>query len=344
MRQKYLVSIIIVNWNGIQWLPDCFNSLAKQDYRKYEIIFVDNASTDNSVGWVTKHYPKTICVINKRNLGFADANNVGFHKAKGKFVLFLNNDTRVEKNFLSVLINKLVSDPRIGGVQSKLLLMDEPDRLDAVGAFFTNTGFLYHYGFHARDSDKFNKEIDIYTPKGACMMFQKSILDQVAINGNIFDPSYFAYFEETDMCHRIWLHGYQIQYVPESVIYHKAGGTSTAMNNSFIQYHSFKNRIQSYLTNLDRRTLFSIMPIHLILTFGFAFVAFLRGKWRLSFTIISAVFWNIRHIGETKEKRSYVQKYIRKLTDSELLPKISRNQGIRYYRKLLGGISLYQHE
>jgi GT2 family glycosyltransferase len=344
MKQKDLVSVIIVNWNGMQWLSDCFNSLAKQDWENYEIIFVDNASRDNSVAWVRKHFPRTICVTNKQNLGFADANNIGFRKAKGKYVLFLNNDTRVERNFLSILVNTIESDPAIGGVQSKLRLMDQPDRLDAIGAFFTNTGFLYHYGFHAKDSVRLDTEIDLYTAKGACMMFRKSVLDHIAIAGNIFDPTYFAYFEETDMCHRVWLSGYRITYVPKSVVYHKAGGTSAAMNNTFIQYHSFKNRIQSYVTNLSVKTLLVLMPIHLLFTSGFAFVAFLRGKWRLSFAIISAVFWNIRHLGETKAKRSYVQNHIRKLSDSKLLPKITRNQGIRYYRKLLGGISLYQHE
>lgn len=339
-----LVSIIIVNWNGMRWLPDCFTSLAGQDWKNYEIIFVDNASCDGSVAWVKRHYPKTKILVNEENLGFADANNVGFRKVKGKYVLFLNNDTRVERKFLSHLVQKLESDSTIGGVQSKLRLMDEPGRLDAIGAFFTNTGFLYHYGFHAKDSQQLNREINLYTAKGACMMFRKSVLDKVAIAGDIFDPSYFAYFEETDMCHRIWLAGYRIQYVPTSVIYHKAGGTSAAMNNSFIQYHSFKNRIQSYVTNLSVRTLLFLMPIHLVFTLGFAFVAFLRGKWRLGFAVINAVFWNICHLKVTMAKRSYVQTHIRKLSDKELLPRITRNQGIQYYRKLLGGLSLYQHE
>ena len=344
MKQNSLVSIIIVNWNGKHWLPGCFNSLARQDWKNYEIIFVDNASTDGSVAWMKKHYSKTKILINKENLGFADANNVGFRKARGKYILFLNNDTRVTKTFLSMLVQSLERNHDVAGVQSKLLLMDEPDRLDAIGAFFTNTGFLYHYGFHAKNGVKLNKETNLYTAKGACMMFRKSVLDQVAIDGNIFDPSYFAYFEETDMCHRVWIRGYRIMYVPKSVIYHKAGGTSTAMNNSFIQYHSFKNRIQSYLTNLSTRTLVFLMPMHLTFTLGFAFVAFLRGKWRLGIAVINAVFWNIGHVNMTMAKRSYVQTHIRKLSDRELLPRITRNQGIGYYRKLLGGLSLYQHE
>lgn len=344
MKYNRLVSIIIVNWNGLRWLPDCFDSLAVQDWKNYEIIFVDNASRDGSVDWVRDHYPKTKILINKKNLGFADANNVGFRKAKGKYVLFLNNDTRVTKTFLSVLVQFLEHRKDVAGVQSKLLLMDEPDRLDAIGAFFTKTGFLYHYAFHAKDSEKLNKIIDIYTAKGACMLFRKSVLDKITINGDIFDPSYFAYFEETDMCHKVWLNGYRIQYVPQSVIYHKAGGTSTAMSNSFIQYHSFKNRIQSYITNLSTGTLLILLPVHLTLAGGFALTAFLRGKWKLGFSVIGAVGWNLIHMNATMAKRAYVQNRIRKLSDKELLPGFTRNQGIQYYSKFLKSLSLYQHE
>lgn len=339
-----LVSIIIVNWNGKKWLQNCFSSIAQQEYKKYEIIFVDNGSVDGSVAWVKSHYPKTICIVNKRNLGFADANNIGYRKAKGKYVLFLNNDTRVTKKFLSILVHTLNTQKDVAGVQSKMVLMDDPKRLDAIGAFFTTTGFLYHYGFHAKDSDKLDKEIDLYTAKGACMMFRKDVLDKVAIKRNIFDPLYFAYFEETDLCHRVWLNGYRIRYIPSSVIYHKAGGTSTAMDNAFIQYHSFKNRIQSYVTNLGGGTLFRVLLLHSLFTFSFAFVAFLRGKLKLGFVVFRAIVWNITHISGTLEKRTYVQKRVRKISDAQLLPMIQRNQDIRYYVKLARGLHLYQHE
>ena len=339
-----LVSIIIVNWNGIRWLSGCFGSLARQDWRNYEVIFVDNASIDGSVRWVQKQYPKAKIIVNKSNLGFADANNIGYKIAKGKYVLFLNNDTSVEKHFLTKLVEKLENDTTIGGVQSKMLLMDEPTRLDAIGAFFTYTGFLYHYGFHAKNTKELNKEIDVYTAKGACMMFRKSVLDTVAINGNIFDPSYFAYFEETDLCHRVWLFGQRITYVPQSVIHHKAGGTSTGMNNSFIQYHSFKNRIQSYLSNLEIQTLLILLPVHIFLTISFASTAFLRGRWKLTTAVIRAILWNLYHMKETLRKRTYVQGNIRRQSDFQVLGSITKNPGIRYYIQLAKGIPLYQHE
>jgi len=280
-----LVSIIIVNWNGMRWLPDCFGSLAKQNYANYEVIFVDNASKDDSVAWVRTHYQKTKIMINRENLGFAGANNVGYRKAKGKYVLFLNNDTRVTKTFLSELVKTVESDPVIAGVQSKILLMDHTDTHDSVGAFLTPTGFLYHYGFGKKNQKKYDKQINLYTAKGACMMFRKEALDKVTIDGNIFDPDYFAYFEESDMCHRVWLAGYRIVYAYTSVIYHKMGATSSSMNNAFIQYHSFKNRMRTYLKNFGTLWLWTILPIHLLMCELYAIMSFVRGNFALGWAI-----------------------------------------------------------
>lgn len=330
MKQA-LISIIIINWNGIRWLPDCFGSLAKQEWKNYEIIFVDNASKDESVDWVKKNYPKTKILINKTNLGFSDANNVGYKVAKGKYILFLNNDTRVTKTFLTELVKVLESDPLIGGAQSKILLMDHPDTHDSVGAFLTPTGFLYHYGFGAKDEPKYDKQIDLYTAKGACMIFKKSVLEKVKVEGNIFDPSYFAYFEETDMCHRVWLAGYRIVYAYTSVIYHKMGATSSSMKNAFVQYHSFKNRINSYIKNLGTKELWKILPVHIFLCFGFVFYSFLHGKFQLSWAVLRAMEWNIKNRKNTQKMREYIQRHIRTKSDESILKAIMKHPKLQYY-------------
>jgi len=337
-----LVSIIIVNWNGFRWLPDCFGSLAKQDWKNYEIIFVDNASKDESVAWVKKNYPKTKILINKENLGFSDANNVGYKVASGKYVLFLNNDTRVTKTFLTELITVLKSDKKIGGAQSKILLMDHPDTHDSVGAFMTPTGFLYHYGFGAKDAPKYNKKIDLYTAKGACMIFKKSVLEKIEVEGNILDPSYFAYFEETDMCHRIWLAGYCIVYAYKSVIYHKMGATSSSMNNAFVQYHSFKNRINSYIKNLGAVQLWKTLPIHLLFCEFFSITSLFRGKFKLSYNVQRAIFWNLIRLPVTMRYRRYIQTNIRTISDEDLWKKMLKKPKLMYYWYLSQGKTDYE--
>src|SRR5690606_11519646 len=108
--------------------------------------------------------------------------NIGYRKATGDYILFLNNDTEVTRHFLKELVHVLDNNKSIGGVQSKILLMDDRSRLDSVGAFLTNTGFLYHYGIAKPDSEKYNKQISVYSAKGACMMFRKDVLDKILVN------------------------------------------------------------------------------------------------------------------------------------------------------------------
>lgn len=337
-KHTSLVSIIIVNLNGLRWLPGCFESLAKQNYPMYEIIFVDNGSGDSSVSWVKKHYPKTKVIVNKKNLGFAEANNIGYRKAEGEYALFLNNDTRVTNTFLTELVTVLESDTTIGGAQSKILLIDKPDTLDSVGAFLTPTGFLYHYGFGKIDQPKYNKQIDLYTAKGACMIFRKDVLDAVAIEQNIFDPDYFAYFEESDLCHRIWLAGYRIIYAYKSVIYHKMGATSSSMDNVSIQYHSFKNRIRTYLKNFGSVWLFTYLPLHVVLCQIYVIVSFFRGQWELGWAIEQAHWWNCVHLAHTVQLRNIIQKNIRHIEDEKFMRNVFHTPRLRYYMGLLSGI------
>jgi GT2 family glycosyltransferase len=335
-QKSQMVSIIIVNWNGLKWLKGCFPTLAKQTHKNTEWILVDNASSDESVEWTKKNYPKTKIIVNKENLGFSHANNIGYKAAGGDFILFLNNDTKTTPTFISELIKVFESDPAIGGAQSKILLMDKPDTHDSVGAYLTPTGFLYHYGFGKKDNSSYNKQIDLYTAKGACMMFRRDVLKQVEVDGWILDPDYFAYFEETDMCHRVWLAGYKIVYAYKSVIYHKMGATSSSMNNAFVQYHSFKNRIHSYMKNLGTIWLCMILPVHGLACIVFVLHALLRGKTQLAYAVIRAVWWNITQIAKTFTKRAYIQGTIRRKTDNELSDSIYRTPPLSYYISMMG--------
>lgn len=336
-----LVSIIIVNWNGKKYLKPLLTSLAAQDYKLIEILVVDNASSDGSVTYLKKNFPKIKIVQNTSNLGFAQANSIGFQQAKGKYVLFLNNDTTVTKNFLSQAIKTLKSSPQIGGVQSKILLMDQPKYLDSIGAFFTNTGFLYHYGVNKLNAAKYGHAIRIFSAKGACMLFRKKVLNQVLVDGELFDSRYFAYFEETDLCHRVWLAGYLIVFSPNSIIYHKTGGTSSHMANTFIQFHSFKNRINSYLKNLSFRQLLVTLPIHLCLCQLFALVNLLTGKLPMFFTIQKAIAWNIANWPTTWKKRQYIQTKVRRLSDAQIMPFISKKVRWNYYYYIFTGLTQY---
>jgi GT2 family glycosyltransferase len=333
-----LVSIIIVNWNGLKWLKDCLPTLAKQTYKSIEIILVDNASDDASVTWIKKNFPHVAIISSRTNKGFADANNIGFDSAKGEYILFLNNDTRATPTFVEELVQVFTHDGKIGGVQSKLLLMDDTSRLDSIGAFLTPTGFLYHYGFMNRDKKEFDREINLYTAKGAAMMFKRSVLDMVKVNGKLFDPDYFAYFEETDLCHRVWLAGFKIVYGYKAIIFHKMGGTSTTMDNAYIQYHSFKNRICTYLKNLEVINLLTILPFHLLCCQFFACMYLLRGKLNVSLAVQKAILWNLIHLRSTWQKRMIIQRSVRKVHDKQYFPFIYKTAPLAFYISQIQGI------
>ncbi len=339
---KRLVSVIIVNWNGKRFLKECLSSLYSQDYKNIEVIFVDNNSKDGSVEYIKKNFPKAKIIVNKENLGFAEGNNIGYKKALGDYILFLNNDTKVTKDFLSESVKVLESEKKIGGAQSKILLMDDPTRLDSVGAFLTNTGFLYHYGIAKKDSTKYDKQVDIYSAKGACMIFKREVLEKIKVDGEIFDGRYFAYFEETDMCHRVWLSGYRIVFAPKSIIYHKMGGTSTKLDNSFVQYHSFKNRINSYIKNLGRIQLLRLLPLHILLCESIAVFYLFRMRFSFFLAVNKAIIWNFINLNKTLKKRTYINKRIRNVLDKDLFPKLRKDVKLSYYFYLYKGIKNYE--
>ncbi|QQG47084.1 MAG: glycosyltransferase family 2 protein [Candidatus Woesebacteria bacterium] len=340
MKQK-LVTIIIVNWNGLHHLKKCLPSLYKQNYKKIEIILVDNASTDESVVWTKKNFSKIKIIKNSKNLGFAQGNNVGYKIASGEYILFLNNDTKVSKNFLKELLKVLSSDPKIGGAQSKILFMDSPSQLDSAGSYMTYTGFLYHLGIY-QNPKNFKKQFEIFSAKGACMIFKKKVIDKILIDGNIFDSRFFAYFEETDFCHRVWLSGYKIVFAPKSIIYHKFGATSILLAKPFIEYHSYKNRINSYIKNLSLKNLLIILPIHILACEFLSLIFILRNKFHVFLAIQKAFFWNIINLPKTIAIRFYIQNKIRKVEDHIFFHKIMHNPEFDYYLSAVKGWNITQ--
>ena len=326
-----LVSIIIVNWNGLQWLKGCLPTIEKQTYANREIIIVDNASTDGSVAWIQKQYPSVLVIENDINKGYAEGNNIGYEHAKGKYIVFLNNDTKMAKEAVSELVSYCEANKDVGCVQSKIILMDDEKRLDAYGAFLTPTGFLYHYGFNEKDAKEYEKEIEVYSAKGACMMFSTEVLKEIEVEGKVFDERFFAYFEETDVCHRVWLIGKRIVVVPSSIIYHKVGATSSAMNNAFIQYHSFKNRMNTYLKNFEWKTICWMGILHMGICLGIIVIVAAKGNWGLVRGIAQSVWWNGKQLKATLRKRKIVQESIRKVSDRMIMNKVMKCPTIAYY-------------
>ncbi|PIZ71178.1 MAG: glycosyltransferase family 2 protein, partial [Candidatus Portnoybacteria bacterium CG_4_10_14_0_2_um_filter_44_20] len=143
---KPLVSIIIPNLNGEKFLEDCLESLREQTCRNFEIILIDNGSTDNSVSRAKKFFPEVKIIKNQENLGFAKANNQGFEISKGEYIATLNNDTVVDRNWLKELVAVAEKDENIGMVASKILLAKEGNKIDSVGVNIALDGMTKQRG------------------------------------------------------------------------------------------------------------------------------------------------------------------------------------------------------
>lgn len=334
-----LVSVIIVNWNGRRFLEDCLGSLSKVQYNT-EIFFVDNASKDDSVAFVKKNYPNIKIINNSKNLGYAGGHEGAFRKAKGKLILLLSTDTIVEKNLLSELVNAVYSEKNIGAVMPKLLMYPKINLIDSIGSFFLSSGIIYHVG---RDKDQskpqYNISQEIFSGKGACMLFKKNVLAKTGL----FDKDYFAYFEETDLCHRIWLSGNKVIYWPKTSVCHMQGGSSKQMVPSFILYHSYKNILCTYIKNLSLKYLIRVLPLTLVI-YQCGFLVFLfTGKFKTAWAFQKSIIWNIFNLPATLKKRKFVQNKIRTVSDDYFLPKVTRHVSLRYYYYLFTGEGLAKY-
>lgn len=311
-----LVSIIIVNFNGKEVFGDCLRSLEKIKYPNWELILVDNGSSDNSQNMVNDFnlsFKNFILIQNNRNLGFAPANNQGVEKSKGEYILLLNNDTKIIPDFLNKMVTKMEQDLSIGAMQPKIFLSDKRNILDNAGAYLTGTGFLNHWGFMEKDSQEFNQQRYIFSAKGACLLTRKKLINKIGL----FDNDFVSYFEESDFCFRVWLAGFAVIFYPETYIYHKLGATSKKMDQIFVNFHAFKNRILSLFKNLSFINIFLILIPHIIIVLFLGIYYTLKFEFKKAWMIYHAIIWNVVYLSESLKKRSDVQK-MRVKSDREI--------------------------
>ena len=232
------VSIIIVNYNGKELLQKCLDSLLKVNYDNFEIILVDNNSTDGTVEFITKNYPSLIIIKLDSNKGFAEPNNVAAKISKGKYLLFLNNDTVVTPNFISEMVKVMETDKKIAVCQSLLL---KPDgSVDSSGDFIDHLGVVYN------SKTKIDEIREVSSAKGASMLVRSDIFEK--LDG--FDQKFFITFEDVDLCWRSWILGYRVLIIPTSIVYHE-GGITIKKIKSEIAFHGFKNQLAMKITNFE---------------------------------------------------------------------------------------------
>jgi len=322
-----------VNHNGSKYLANCLKSVRNSSYDPFEIIFVDNASTDDSIVIVQELFKndRITIVRNPSNLGFAKGNNMGARYAKGDYLVFLNNDTEVEPCWLNELVKKMESDPRIGVAQSKLLQLGCPqDRqiFDSTGDFIDFYGVGIRRGAGQVDQSQYENIEEVFSARGACMIVRRRIIKDVGL----FDGDFFMGFEDVDLCWRIRLKGYKVMYVPKSVVYHKGSGTPSNIR----AFHDQKNVFLLMMKNYDIFNLVLHLPPHLIFTLGaFVLDIFYRRTLVLALRklrVVSFLLLNLRHI---MTKRYIIQYLIRRVPDREIKKMMLQSNLALYTRYML---------
>ncbi len=237
-----LTTIVIVNYNGRHFLGECLGALEHQDVPRhcYEVLVIDNASTDDSSEFVRLQFPGVRFVTLERNLGFAGGNNVGFRLARGQWVALLNNDTRVEPGWLSGLL--AATGDGVGGVCSRLMFRDEPGVVNSTGLVPYRDGRAGDRHLRRAVDGDVLAPAEVFGGCGASLLLSRELLDDVGG----FDRTLFMYYEDFDLAWRARLRGWRFVYAPDSVVHHVCGGSAT---NARLLRQVERNRVLVALAN-----------------------------------------------------------------------------------------------
>jgi len=222
-----LISVVIPNWNGARFLPTCLDSLRHQTYPDFEVIVVDNASTDKSVELIEREYPEVRLVKLPTNRGLTGGANAGIQVTRGEIIALLNNDTEADPRWLRELHCALEADPGAGMAASKMLLFDRRDVIHSAGDFYRADGVPGNRGVWERDEGQFDGTRRVFGACGGAAAYRWAMLEEIGL----FDEDFFMYCEDVDLDWRAQLAGYPCAFAPRAIVYHRlsaTGGGETA--------------------------------------------------------------------------------------------------------------------
>lgn len=330
-----LVSIIIVNHNGIDFVDTCLRSVLSSRYNNFEIIFVDNGSIDASLQYVKETFgneSRLRFVENCSSVGPAVGRNRGAAVSKGKYLIFLDNDTQVDKNCIGELMQVLEKDNSIGAAQAKLLRMGS-NLYDCAGDYLGPLGFLIERSRGQEDKGQLDFVADILSAKSAASIIRRDLFER--IRG--FDEDYYMYLEETDLSWRVWLSGYRVVFIPTAVVYHAFNTPKKDFKKYYpsyiVRYYGCRNYITTLVKNLQFKSLITILPLHIYSWLVMAILFTLKGNIKDSFYIMKGIFWNILNMNILISKRRVNNVMIRKVSDKEILDKVKSKERPEYTLK-----------
>lgn len=302
------IAVVILNWNGKKLLEQFLPSVV-QNSPEATVYLADNASTDDSISFVTKHFPTVQIIKNEYNFGYAQGYNEALKQVDTDIYALVNSDVEVTLNWLQPILETFKNETNTAIVQPKILDYKRKDYFEYAGA---GGGFIDKYGYPfcrgrifetiEKDLGQYNDTCDIFWASGACFFIRSSVFKE--LNG--FDIDFFAHQEEIDLCWRAINKNYTIKYNGLSTIYH-VGGATLNEENPKKTFLNFRNSLFMLTKNLPKEKLFKILFIRMLLD-GIAGIRFLfQGKFAHFFAVLKAHFHYYHSINRNLKKRAEFQ-------------------------------------
>lgn len=303
-----LVSVIILNWNTLEVLESCISSVENQTYKNVEIIIVDNGSQDGSQELIKKKYSQYKLILNKKNEGFSKGMNAGISISKGEFVVPLNVDVILKKDFIELAINFIAIDKKIGIIAPKIYRIvngEKTEKIDSVGLFMAKR-------FTVKNSKNVDKIEYVFGAAGCCPFLRKKMLEDIKLaEGEYYDNSYFAFGEDIDLYFRAQIRGWKCVFSPDVIAWHSHSITSQHKialieKPSLFQRHALKNRYLNIIKNIPFLLMLYLFP-YLLLTQILAFFYFLFKNTKNIHILFLAQLDTIGLLPATIRKRKHIQ-------------------------------------
>lgn len=310
------VSIVIVNFNGQKLLQQCLRTLLDTKYPNYDIVVIDNASTDKSAEEAEAVFgadSRIKIVRNHENVGHAEGCNIGARMTDGQYIVFLDSDIEFEaQDWLSELVNVMENDSSVGLAQAKIVLAEDKRRLDYVCEAVDALGtWAANYG---SQEVRLKKKFEILAASSGCSIIRRTVFS----HAGGFDEDYFIYDDDTDLSLRVRLLGHRIIFVPSAVVIHR-GGILRGVSGRML-YHSSKNRMHTAIKNYELKNMWWRFSFLTFFTFMLSIGFFATKKTEEGKATLKGVTSTIKGFRKIWTKRLLFQSK-RRIKDSELVSK-----------------------
>lgn len=324
-RKMPLISIVILSYNEKKWIPKLINSLKKQTYKNYEIIIADNNSTDGTDRFVYNKFPSVKIVNNTSNLG-TPGYNPAVQKARGKYIFFIATDMEVDKQCLKELVNLMQNDEKIALAAPKVVNFYDHSKVDVNGTWLSHS----FYGGAIRNHElKQATEAPFY----GIGLIRKSVVEKI---GYLYDPDYFLYGEDVDLCMKIRLMGMKVVAVPSAVIYHYGFQAQKIWTKGYLTFLIERNQLTNFVRTFSPVNVLFYSP----LVFGARIAVFFKDLIKLDFqragARLAAVAWVLTHPSYILAKRKASQA-LRKVNDRYIFEVMSEKYLLKVVKHNLTG-------